>query len=78
MKCPKCQGENPEGKKYCSECGAKLEILCPNCHSFNAPQSKFCGECGHNLTSLSEPTRKELTFDEKMAKIQKYLPKRHH
>jgi class 3 adenylate cyclase/tetratricopeptide (TPR) repeat protein len=49
MKCPKCQGENPEGKKYCAECGAKLEVLCPHCHSPHLPQSKFCGECGQKL-----------------------------
>jgi class 3 adenylate cyclase/tetratricopeptide (TPR) repeat protein len=49
MKCPKCQGEIPEGKKYCSECGAKLELLCPQCHSSNPPPSKFCGDCGQKL-----------------------------
>ncbi len=25
MKCPKCQAENPEGAKFCNECGQKLE-----------------------------------------------------
>ncbi len=25
MKCPKCQGENPEGKKYCGDCGHRLD-----------------------------------------------------
>jgi class 3 adenylate cyclase/tetratricopeptide (TPR) repeat protein len=74
MKCPKCQGENLEGKKYCTECGAKLEALCPDCHSANPPQSKFCGDCGRNL-SPAESVHKELSFDEKIAKIQKYLPK---
>jgi len=74
MKCPKCQFENPEGKKFCGGCGAKLEVPCPHCQSLNPPEFKFCGECGHNLTLLSEPLRKELSFDEKIAKIQKYLP----
>ena len=35
---------------------------------------KFCGECGHPLSAPSKPTPKDLTFDEKIAKIQKYLP----
>ncbi|MCJ2533585.1 MAG: zinc ribbon domain-containing protein, partial [Candidatus Thermoplasmatota archaeon] len=24
MKCPECESENPEGKKYCGECGGEL------------------------------------------------------
>jgi class 3 adenylate cyclase/tetratricopeptide (TPR) repeat protein len=37
--------------------------------------SKFCNECGHNLTVSTKPALKELSFDEKLAKIQRYLPK---
>ncbi len=75
MKCPKCQTENPENLKFCGECGAKLEKICPHCNSSNPPQFKFCGECGHDLTLPSKPIPKELSFDEKLAKIQQYLPK---
>ena len=75
MKCPKCQTENPENLKFCGECGAKLEKICPHCNSSNPPQFKFCGECGHNLSLPSKPIPKELSFDEKLAKIQRYLPK---
>jgi class 3 adenylate cyclase/tetratricopeptide (TPR) repeat protein len=25
MKCPNCQGENPEGKKYCGDCGHRMD-----------------------------------------------------
>ena len=50
MKCPRCQHENPDG-------------------------AKFCIECGHNLTLPSEPTLEELSFDEKLDKIQRYLPR---
>ncbi len=74
MKCPKCQTENPENLKFCGECGAKLEKICPHCNSSNPPQFKFCGECGHDLTLPSKPLTRELSFDEKIAKIQKYLP----
>jgi len=49
MKCPKCQFDNPEG-------------------------FKFCGECGHNLVLPSEETHKGLSFEEKLKKIQRYLP----
>jgi len=75
MKCPKCQAENLEARKFCRECGEKLILLCPKCNSENLPGDKFCGECGHNLTLPSESTPRELSFDEKIDKIQRYLPK---
>jgi class 3 adenylate cyclase/tetratricopeptide (TPR) repeat protein len=75
MKCPECQIENPETRKFCRECGAKLILLCPQCSSGNLPRDKFCGECGHNLTLPSEVSPTEPSLDEKIAKIQKYLPK---
>jgi class 3 adenylate cyclase/tetratricopeptide (TPR) repeat protein len=53
VKCPKCQTENPEGKKFCGECGAKLERVCPECSSPNPPQFKFCGECGRPLSPFT-------------------------
>jgi len=74
MKCPKCQFENPDGMKFCNDCGCKIEFACPECNKFNPPGSKFCGECGHNLTQPSKPASKELSFDEKIEKIQRYLP----
>jgi len=74
MKCPKCQFENPGGLKFCGKCGAKLEKICPHCNSSNPPQFKFCGECGHDLSLSSKSLPRELSFDEKIAKIQKYLP----
>jgi len=74
MKCPACQFDNREGAQFCKECGKKLELLCPSCGHPNQPGSKFCDECGYNLAFPKEPPRKELSFDEKIAKIQKYLP----
>jgi class 3 adenylate cyclase len=75
MKCPECQTENPETKKFCHECGTKLSSLCPQCGSEYFPGDKFCGECGHQLSPPPRPISKELPFDEKIAKIQRYLPK---
>ena len=75
MLCPKCQFENVDGAKFCNECGCKLEISCPGCSKINPPGSKFCNECGHNLTTPQESVVKELSFEEKIDKIQRYLPK---
>jgi class 3 adenylate cyclase/tetratricopeptide (TPR) repeat protein len=75
MKCPKCQFENREGAIFCGKCGAGLSLICPKCNTENPPENSFCDKCGHNLATLSEPAPKEPSFDEKIAKIQKYLPK---
>jgi len=76
MKCPKCQHENPDDAKFCNECANKLELVCPECGKANPLGSKFCNECAHNLAIPSpEAPPKELSFDEKIDKIQRYLPK---
>jgi class 3 adenylate cyclase/tetratricopeptide (TPR) repeat protein len=75
MKCPKCQFENPDTQNFCGQCGAKLEKICPDCGASNPPLYKFCGECGHGLPPAPEAIPKDLSFDEKIDKIQRYLPK---
>ena len=75
MKCPKCQFENREGAKFCLKCGEKLEFKCPTCGKQLPSEAMFCDECGHKLTLPSEPPPKELSFNEKIEKIQRYLPK---
>ena len=79
MKCPQCRFENREGASFCLECGEKLELQCPRCGKALPSEAKFCDGCGHNVTLPSEPTPKpspkDLSFDEKLDKIQRYLPK---
>jgi class 3 adenylate cyclase len=75
MKCPKCQAENPEDARFCNGCGHKLELFCPECGKVNPPGSRFCNGCGHKLSLPSEAPPKDLSFDEKLTKIQRYLPK---
>ncbi|MFX0201712.1 MAG: adenylate/guanylate cyclase domain-containing protein [Candidatus Hodarchaeota archaeon] len=75
MRCPSCQFENREGVKFCEKCGSKLELTCPACGAKIPLDRLFCGECGHSLALPSQPPAKELSFDEKLAKIQRYLPK---
>ncbi len=75
MKCPECQFENPEGANFCNQCGKKIELTCQECGRVNPPGSRFCNECGHKLSLPSEPSPKDLSLDEKLEKIQRYLPK---
>jgi len=56
MKCPKCQNENPNGAKFCNECGDKLDITCHECGNINPRDSKFCNECGSELQKARQPS----------------------
>ena len=51
--CPNCNTLNPEGVKFCQECGAKLnistKIRCHECGAENPAGTRFCGECGRQL-----------------------------
>jgi Adenylate and Guanylate cyclase catalytic domain/Double zinc ribbon len=50
MHCPSCGVENPEGMKFCGECGTPLTGRCPQCGFANPPRFKFCGDCGAPLS----------------------------
>jgi len=52
MHCTSCQSDNPDGHKFCGQCGAPLKAVCPSCSFANEPESKFCGGCG---TPLGQP-----------------------
>ena len=75
MKCPGCQCDNREDAKFCNECGNKLEIRCPACDCSNRLGAKFCDECGNKLALQEVSIPKDLSFDEKLDKIQRYRPK---
>lgn len=56
--CPQCGHENPEGTKFCQECGAKLGMqgtACPSCGTVNPNGIKFCQECGTRLEASPAP-----------------------
>jgi hypothetical protein len=66
--CPACGAENAAGRKFCNECGAKLEaapaatapaatggVVCPACGVENAAGKKFCAECGGKLETGGKP-----------------------
>ncbi len=55
MKCWNCNFENPQGAKFCSNCGQPQQRACPNCNTVNPAGSKFCNNCGFNLQAASAP-----------------------
>jgi class 3 adenylate cyclase/tetratricopeptide (TPR) repeat protein len=76
MKCPECQFENREAANFCLKCGEKLELKCPQCGKALPFEAMFCDECGYKLSLPSpEPIPKVPSFDGKLDKIQRYLPK---
>jgi class 3 adenylate cyclase/predicted ATPase len=51
MRCSNCGAENEAGRKFCGECGTRLELTCTNCGAVNSANMKFCGECGMPLAA---------------------------
>ncbi|MBI2363427.1 MAG: zinc ribbon domain-containing protein [Deltaproteobacteria bacterium] len=54
MRCPKCQAENREGRRFCAECGLSFNLACPSCGFSNEAGEKFCGGCGQPLASAQQ------------------------
>jgi hypothetical protein len=68
MRCSKCGGDNREGRKFCTNCGASLVTNCPNCSAPVHPGEKFCGECGTEIgvsapsaTTIAQPRPLQLS-----------------
>src|SRR4029453_9316345 len=55
MRCASCGFENPEGAKFCNQCGTSLKRPCAQCGFENAPPAQFCGECGTLLGARGKP-----------------------
>ena len=72
MRCPSCESDNPEGMKFCGECGAPLRNPCPKCSFENPPRFKFCGECGGPLIGrvpASHPAQVDGRGDDPEARV---------
>ncbi len=62
MKCPNCSTKNIDDAKFCSKCGAKLEILCPICRNINVQDSLFCIHCGFSLKETSKAEKPQIEY----------------
>src|SRR5215467_4367784 len=50
MECPSCGAANPDGKKFCGDCGKLLPMRCAVCGAENPPGKKCCADCGAALS----------------------------
>jgi len=49
MKCPNCQTVNPQGARFCMNCGSNLAFPCPNCGTQLPGGARFCTQCGYQI-----------------------------
>src|SRR3989442_13028973 len=74
MRCASCGSENPEGAKFCIECGSALKNRCPSCGLENLPQAKFCAECGTPLTAWPPASKSQSPISNSQSPVS-YTPK---
>jgi len=75
MRCSHCGNNNPDTNQFCRECGTNLSQCCSKCGADIMADDKFCGQCGYRLPRSIEPFIKNLSLEEKLNKLQRYLPK---
>jgi len=67
MNCPRCDGENPDGARFCMACGNPFFAPCPECGTELPAQARFCLSCGHQLgEAVPDPAR---------ARLEQYIPR---
>ena len=54
MRCQHCAFENPEGIKFCGQCGKALKRVCPQCQFENPLNFNYCGNCATRLLPEGE------------------------
>lgn len=74
MKCTACDFENAELDQYCRKCGTLLTSICPKCGAESLLEDAFCGKCGYPLAANKGALSKNPAYDEKLNRLQRYLP----
>jgi class 3 adenylate cyclase/tetratricopeptide (TPR) repeat protein len=57
MRCPSCDTDNRDSRRFCSKCGAALPRACAACGFANDPEDQFCGGCGAALSEAGSPSK---------------------
>jgi class 3 adenylate cyclase/tetratricopeptide (TPR) repeat protein len=56
MTCSSCHAEQPEGARFCNQCGTTLTLVCAACGAQLPPGSRFCNACGTPTAAGSATT----------------------
>src|SRR5271163_237003 len=56
MRCSKCDTDNRDSAKFCSQCATPFAAKCPRCGADNLPGGKLCDECGASLNAPGSAT----------------------
>ena len=75
MECPGCRTENPEGAKFCMNCGEKLVLTCTECGTELPAKAKFCYECGANISETPSSTGLEDEGARLATALQRLVPR---
>ena len=67
MQCVSCGSDNPDGMKFCGECGTPFKSCCPQCGFENPPKFKFCGECGTPLAEQVSSSKFQVSGSQPLA-----------
>ncbi|HTX62239.1 MAG TPA: adenylate/guanylate cyclase domain-containing protein, partial [Acidimicrobiales bacterium] len=51
--CTACGAGNPEGARFCGDCGAPLDAACPKCGASVQQGKRFCNSCGAPLVEAT-------------------------
>src|SRR5215471_4313485 len=58
--CLFCKHDNPQGSKFCNECGSPLHLkLCSQCEAINDAASNYCYKCGAAFSAAPGATAGE-------------------
>lgn len=57
MQCASCPHNNPEGARFCAQCGANLGFACRSCGAAIVAGQKFCAGCGRPLAAAEPSAR---------------------
>jgi predicted ATPase/class 3 adenylate cyclase len=57
MECPSCSSANPDGSRFCRDCGSPLPKCCRACGRENPSVNSYCGNCGAPLAGAAPPDR---------------------